>query len=255
MYVLNERDSSEKQKFLDAIKSNLTFSEAVLWNKIIRDIKVNVEDYSPATNEVSLGLAKKEAFFLVRSGYGNEALNYIEYVKSLIAELDSNYLDKNFYLNVEFEALIQIGRYDDAYELADVIFDNNSLSRKGLVEYLRGNYQEAKRLFDQYIGRSDSPDLQSIINYSAVLIALEDYSSAVSWCEKYIKQFDKDYLLCANLAYAYSEIDQLKSIYYYLISKDLEPDYKPAIQGLLINIKEIMDKQLPNLLEQIECSP
>lgn len=253
--ILNERETSEKQKFLNEIQMNLTFSEAVLWNKIIGDIKINLSDYSPITNGVSLGLAKKEAFFLVRSGYGNEALKYIEYVKSLIAEKHLDYLDKNFYFNVEFEALIQIGRYDEAYELADVILDNRGLSRKGLIEYLRGNYIEAKHLFNQYIGKCEILDLQSIINYSAVLIALKDNAAAVAWCEKYIEQFEQDYLLCANLACAYSEIDQLKSIYYYLVSKDLEPDYKPAIQGLLINIKEIMDKQLPHLLEQIDTFP
>ena len=251
--VLKRKDTAYICNFVKDIEQHISFSEGVLFlNHFKTEINIELDKLFPVDLKgTSLGMAEREAFFLVRSGYAEEALVYISYLKKLEKEYKGLSRYKDYWLLLEFEALLSLKRYDQALVIIDNLSDKRKNdAREGLVQYLKKNYSLAKQLFERCF-KHIQPELGTIVNYSAVLISLGENAVAIEWCEKYISEFEQDYLLNANLACAYAEIDKIKSLYYFHIAKNIKPDYAPALHGILDNINELVN-DLPDLLKNVD---
>lgn len=231
-------------RYIQSIKNRISYSEAVILTQNVRvmsELDIELEQLFPADlNGTGLGMAEREANFLVRAGYPEKALKYIEYLKQIGQNYQSLAHRKVYWSLLEFQALLNLD-LDKSIELIETLpEDGQIMAWKGLAYYLQKNYPAAEWCFNIYL-KNNKPSLQAVVNYSAVLIETNN-DRAIDWCEKYIVEFPDDYLLNANLACAYSKTDVIKSLYYYHIAANLNPEYAPSMYGVLNNTKELLAK-------------
>lgn len=249
--LLKDMDSVYVKDYIKAIESNLNYFEIVLLNKSLKGI-IDIENEPPINIEnLSIGMALSNAYFLLNNGCPVESLMYINYAERIsidkrIITHDSDYLNL-----LKYYCYINTKEFKKAIEFATQIQDKSkSIPRVATANYFKKNYNISKQLFESYF-KDNEPDIEAIVNYSAVLISMDMSKEAIKWCEKYIDQYKDDYLLNANLACAYNNIDNVKALYYYNEAKRQNPKYKPAIYGTVENINNII-KEVPTVLDSLE---
>lgn len=249
--VLNRRDEAEAADFLSNVKGRLSFSEALMWNKAFPSQAVDLESLKPTSVEnVSLGMAEREAMFLVRNGYASEGLRYIQYLRKLGSERPHLERERDeLWKALELEGLLGEKRYAEAAAL-ERRMERRDAAREGLVRYLQGDYPGAAVLFERHLAEKPA-SLYAVVNYSAVLIMLERYDEAIHWCEPLLAENLEECLLHTNLACAYASSNKGKAFYHYFMAQSLEPDYTPAQLGVLESMGGILDELLPELLDRV----
>jgi len=249
--LLLNKDDSYIKEYVECIKDNLEFFEVILLNKVFRGRIFVEEVIAKDVKDIRLGMAMKNAYFLINNSYPSEAVAYIEYIEEILQKNKRTIFENDFLNLLKYYCFINVKEYDKAIEAVNEMSDKRkNAHRIATVEYLRENYHIAKQLFEKYF-KNEKPEIEAIVNYSAVLISMGMNKEAIEWCEKYIDEYKGDYLLNANLACAYSSIDNIKSLYYYSEAKLRKPEYEPAVYGIVENINNIVGK-LPDMLDSID---
>lgn len=249
--LLKDMDSSYVRDYIKVIEGNLSYFELVLFSISLKDI-INIKNKPlDDVKGISRGIALLNAYFLLNNGYPMEGLTYIDYAENVSSNKGISIHDNDYFNLLKYYCFINIKEYKKAIEAADKIKDKRkSIPRVATVQYFMKNYVLSKQLFESHFNNYD-PDIEAIVNYSAVLISMGMSKEAIKWCEKYIHQYKDDYLLNANLACAYNDIDNVKALYYYNEAKRQNPKYEPAIYGTVENINSIIN-EIPRVLDSLE---
>ncbi|SDJ86532.1 tetratricopeptide repeat protein [Natronincola ferrireducens] len=245
--LLEAKDSLYVKNYVEEIVNYLNYFEAILFKDLIyikKDPDKNLE-------AISLGMAIKSAYFLLNNENPIEALHYVNFIEDNLSG-KITYFHEHDYLNLlKYYCFINIKDYDKAMEAANKIQDKSkSIPKIATVQYFKKNYSLAKQLFEKHL-EDYKPEIETIVNYSAVLISMDMNKEAIEWCEQYINEYKEDYLLNANLACAYGNIDNVKSLYYFNEAKNKNPEYKPAIYGTVDNINRIVG-ELPEVIDSLD---
>ncbi len=249
--LLKEKDNRYITDYIKVIKDNLSYFEIILLNKSLRD-DINIEN-EPVTNieNISRGMALSNAYFLLNNGCPVESLLYINYAERISSDKRIRIHDSDYLNLLKYYCYINTKEFKKAIEVADQIQDKSkSIPRVATAHYFIKNYNRSKQLFESYF-KNYEPDIEAIVNYSAVLISMDKTQEAIKWCEKYIDQYKDDYLLNANLACAYNNTDNVKALYYFNEAKRQNPKYEPAIYGTVENINSIIN-EIPTVLDSLE---
>gem|GEM_PF-3475422 len=251
--VLIRRGEAEAADFLFTVEERLSFSEAVMWNKAFPSLAVDSDLLKPMSVEdvsLGLGMAEREALFLLRNGYASEGLLYIQYLRKLGSERPDLKRERGeLWKALELEGLLGEKRIDEAAAL-ERRMEHRDAAREGLIRYLQGDYSGAAVLFERHLAEKPS-SLYVVVNYAAALIMLERYDEAIRRCEPLLAEHPEECLLHANLACAYAPSNKGKAFYYYFMAQSFEPDYTPAQLGVLESLRGILEELLPELLDRV----
>lgn len=232
--VLERGDIEFKRTYFNDIKSNLSLVEVVLFNKEAKIDSIIIEEFLGEDILDNAGHLQKDAFILIRTGYPEYGLKFIEAIKQRGKTYD------DIAKNLEFEALVNLKRFSDARCLLSQFQDKHrNYSKEGLLLYFEEKYYEAEMVFGEFF-KNQQPSVFDVVNYSAVLLRNEKHTEARILLEQYQDQYDNDPLLFLNLGIAYLPEDKFKSLFYLSMAKKLKPSDENITLSLLANLKDLI---------------
>lgn len=241
------RSSKEQFVYFTQLKPTLTFLEKVIF---VNELGFENERKSLTTNSIDkkemvgtgVGWARINAFILSKFGYYREALKYISYIRGISKKYRRDNLYNDNVIALKFEAYIGLKHYGRAKNVLKEFSAMSTItSYEGLIYYLKGDYQNARTCFDNYL-RNNEPSLFEIVNYSATLIKLGDNLNAIRLIERHIEDYKDEYLLFLNLSAAYQKVDEIQSLFYLNKASKLTPKSKDILYEILSTIINLPQK-------------
>lgn len=249
--LLKNKDPDYIKVYVESIRESLSYFEIILLNKALNNVVYIENKFYNNIENIAVGTALTNAYFLLNNGRPEEALIYIEYIEKISVNSRRGGYDDDYVNIIKYYCYIAIAQYGKAFEAAGKIKDSSiSVPKIATAQYFMGNYSIAETQFEDYFQYYES-DIEAIVNYSAVLISMNKNKDAIDWCEKHIEKYKDDYLLNANLACAYNSINKARSLYYFNEAQRCNPKYMPAIQGTLENLNDMI-RELPAVLDLID---
>jgi len=246
--ILKNKDDEFKKTFFCDVKTNLSLVEAVLLKEEAKIDNVSIEEFLGEDILDNAGHLPKDAFVLIRTGYPEYGLKFIEAIKARRKIYD------DVIRNMEFEALVSLQRFSEARSLLSQFQDKRrNYSKEGLLLYFEGKYNEAEMQFEELF-RKEQPSVFDVVNYSAVLLRNEKHTEARVLLEQYQNQYANDPLLFLNLGIAYLPEDKFKASFYLSMAKRLKPSDENITLSLLTNVKDLIPS-IEQFFEEDESNP